>query len=154
MTVFQTVNYTVALKGKLQQFFSSMRKRLLWILLMCKCSLVVVIVVFFLWLLQPHFVLVKTHQSWTISSVCSVVTSSTVYRTEQLLLFQEELVGKKAESTTKHPLIFFDVCRQPEHGKMICCTSCQEWFHKGCVKTPAGVWKQKDIKWYCTKCLK
>ena len=46
------------------------------------------------------------------------------------------------------------VCRLPEGGRMIQCTSCQEWFHDQCVSIPQSFWRRPKSAWFCTICKK
>ena len=42
------------------------------------------------------------------------------------------------------------VCRQPDTGSfMICCDSCNQWYHGCCVGLKS---KPPNGKWYCNKC--
>ena len=42
-------------------------------------------------------------------------------------------------------------CRLPDDGsEMVCCDTCQEWFHTRCVCTPIS----KGQQWFCDKCNK
>ena len=43
-------------------------------------------------------------------------------------------------------------CRQPEHGRMIECGCCHEWYHEGCVEVSTRVWTVEDLEWRCQAC--
>ena len=44
----------------------------------------------------------------------------------------------------------FCYCRQKQHGLMVCCDGCGEWFHSRCVELQKA--PQDDETWYCVRC--
>ncbi|XP_013107132.2 death-inducer obliterator 1 [Stomoxys calcitrans] len=50
------------------------------------------------------------------------------------------------------------ICRQPHNNRfMICCDSCEDWFHGTCVNITKAMgleMEQKGIDWTCPKCVK
>ncbi len=56
--------------------------------------------------------------------------------------------------TTRSELIpVYCVCRLPDDGGvMIQYTSCEEWFHRGCIQLPAKYVKNKKLAWNCRDC--
>ena len=47
------------------------------------------------------------------------------------------------------------MCRQPERLPMVCCDSCDTWYHRDCVDVhiPDEVFDETgDISWYCASC--
>ena len=45
------------------------------------------------------------------------------------------------------------ICRLPKSGDMICCDSCQEWYHEECVDAPQKAWKEEAFRWFCNACI-
>ena len=41
-------------------------------------------------------------------------------------------------------------CRLTEKGDMICCDSCNEWFHQSCIHVDTSI--NIDNDWFCAKC--
>lgn len=50
------------------------------------------------------------------------------------------------------------ICKQPHNNRfMICCDSCEEWFHGKCVNITKAMGQQmeeKGVEWTCPTCLK
>lgn len=50
------------------------------------------------------------------------------------------------------------ICQQPHNNRfMICCDSCEEWFHGKCVNITKAMGQQmeeKGVEWTCPKCIK
>ena len=44
------------------------------------------------------------------------------------------------------------VCRQPECVPMVCCDSCDTWYHSNCVSVPDKVFEKPDHPWSCESC--
>lgn len=68
--------------------------------------------------------------------------------------FPTRLRKKKNRIRGTTSFAIFCTCRQPDFGKMVSCTRCQEWFHEGCYSThiPEAIWTNKKLKWYCQQC--
>ena len=86
-----------------------------------------------------------------ISNVNFVITSN-CFQKRAITRFPNRDRLKKAKIHYQTSFKIYCYCRQPEYGKMICCSTCKEWFHKECVKAPAKVWKEKKTDWYCRVC--
>uniref|UniRef100_A0A1B0DQZ3 Uncharacterized protein n=1 Tax=Phlebotomus papatasi TaxID=29031 RepID=A0A1B0DQZ3_PHLPP len=50
------------------------------------------------------------------------------------------------------------ICKQPHNNRfMICCDSCEDWFHGKCVNITKAMGQQMEeqgIEWRCPNCLK
>ena len=44
------------------------------------------------------------------------------------------------------------VCRQPECVPMVCCDSCNTWYHSSCVSVSDEVFEKSDCPWSCEFC--
>lgn len=71
-----------------------------------------------------------------------------------LLKFPQRKRKKKPRLLFKSSFGIFCHCRLPASGKMIECTTCQQWYHKYCVKAPSAAWKKKTFLWSCDSCSK
>ena len=47
----------------------------------------------------------------------------------------------------------FCKCRLQEGGDMICCESCETWYHSTCDKIPKTAWA-KGSTWLCSSCIR
>lgn len=50
------------------------------------------------------------------------------------------------------------ICKQPHNNRfMICCDSCEDWFHGKCVNITKAMGQQMEeqgIEWRCPNCIK
>ena len=78
----------------------------------------------------------------------------------EIIEFQAKTIDRRAGAKTYQYDVYCS-CRIPEkiwddaRDSMAACDSCHEWFHKGCEKVPAAVFKDKTGKttWNCSSCL-
>lgn len=70
---------------------------------------------------------------------------------KELLPFPSKKRRKVLKSELKSETFkIFCSCRLPEKGQMICCDSCNEWFHQSCIET--SIDNLDDDDWFCAKC--
>ena len=60
---------------------------------------------------------------------------------------------KRRDWKTNEAVPVYCKCRLFETNKMICCDSCNEWYHSTCVVVPPQVWsRDNSLLWTCDAC--
>ena len=62
-------------------------------------------------------------------------------------------VPKKVIKSTDTIPIFCE-CRMPDHGNMVQCCQCMEWYHIECVDVPKRALDYSNEPWFCDNCNK
>ena len=66
---------------------------------------------------------------------------------------KENLNNKEMEDSEQ---ALWCICGQPDNFRfMICCDSCQHWYHGNCIGISKKVGKkleEADVEWFCPKC--
>ena len=69
---------------------------------------------------------------------------------------KENLNHKEMEDSDDDPNKLWCICGRPENFRfMICCDSCQHWYHGNCIGISMKVGKEMEetgVEWFCPKC--
>ncbi|XP_013197109.2 uncharacterized protein LOC106140123 [Amyelois transitella] len=74
--------------------------------------------------------------------------------------FVEKISAESQESWNSEddPYRLWCICKQPHNNRfMICCDSCEDWFHGKCVNITKAMGQQMEeqgIEWRCPNCIK
>ncbi|XP_058120398.1 uncharacterized protein LOC131294606 [Anopheles ziemanni] len=70
----------------------------------------------------------------------------------------DDLESDESWNSEDDPDRLWCICRQPHNNRfMICCDSCEDWFHGKCVNITKAMGQQMEqdgIEWTCPNCLK
>ncbi|XP_035794451.1 death-inducer obliterator 1-like [Anopheles albimanus] len=70
----------------------------------------------------------------------------------------DDLDSDESWNSEDDPDRLWCICRQPHNNRfMICCDSCEDWFHGKCVNITKAMGQQMEhdgIEWTCPNCLK
>ena len=60
---------------------------------------------------------------------------------------------KNRDKRKNEAVAVFCKCRLLESEKMVCCDTCNKWYHDTCVVVPAEVWTMNSsLLWTCDAC--
>ncbi|XP_050096241.1 uncharacterized protein LOC126578077 isoform X2 [Anopheles aquasalis] len=85
-----------------------------------------------------------------------LATSTTV--ADSAAAQDDDLDSDESWNSEDDPDRLWCICRQPHNNRfMICCDSCEDWFHGKCVNITKAMGQQMEhdgIEWTCPNCLK
>ncbi|ETN65750.1 hypothetical protein AND_002473 [Anopheles darlingi] len=85
-----------------------------------------------------------------------LVTSTTAI--DSAAAQDDDLDSDESWNSEDDPDRLWCICRQPHNNRfMICCDSCEDWFHGKCVNITKAMGQQMEhdgIEWTCPNCLK
>uniref|UniRef100_A0A182NNL0 PHD finger protein 3 n=1 Tax=Anopheles dirus TaxID=7168 RepID=A0A182NNL0_9DIPT len=100
----------------------------------------------------------KVRQSVDNNSRLKRVSSSNVAVAIEAAAQDDDYESDESWNSEDDPDRLWCICRQPHNNRfMICCDSCEDWFHGKCVNITKAMGQQMEqdgIEWTCPNCLK
>uniref|UniRef100_A0A182QKI0 PHD finger protein 3 n=1 Tax=Anopheles farauti TaxID=69004 RepID=A0A182QKI0_9DIPT len=100
----------------------------------------------------------SVRQSVDNSSRLKRVSSSNVAIAIEAAAQDDDYESDESWNSEDDPDRLWCICRQPHNNRfMICCDSCEDWFHGKCVNITKAMGQQMEhdgIEWTCPNCLK